>query len=70
MQNRPLKFSTFMLNSLNILNNTFCFPKNNYLCNGFDIPHENPIPTTKVGNYLWVEIKGVEIVEIIDYHNE
>jgi len=33
-------------------------------------PHENPIPTNQVGNYLWVEIKGVEIVEIIDYHNE
>jgi proteic killer suppression protein len=33
-------------------------------------PHENPIPVTSDGNYIWVEIKGVEIIEIIDYHNE
>lgn len=33
-------------------------------------PHENPIPVTPDGNYLWIEIKGVKIVEIIDYHNE
>ena len=33
-------------------------------------PHENPIPTNEVGGYIWVEIKGVEIIEIIDYHNE
>ena len=32
--------------------------------------HENPIPTNKVGGYIWIEIKGVEIIEIIDYHNE
>ncbi len=30
-------------------------------------PHENPIPTNKSGQYLWIEIKGVEIIEIVDY---
>lgn len=33
-------------------------------------PHENPIPTDKDGRYIWIEIKGVEIVEIINYHKE
>lgn len=31
-------------------------------------PHENPIPENEGGQYLWIEIKGVEIIEIIDYH--
>lgn len=31
-------------------------------------PHENPIPTNVGGQYLWIEIKGVEIIEIEDYH--
>jgi proteic killer suppression protein len=31
-------------------------------------PHENPIPTNEHGQYIWLEILGVEIVEIIDYH--
>lgn len=31
-------------------------------------PHEDPIPTNKDGQYLWIEIKGVEIIEIEDYH--
>ncbi|SFT36258.1 proteic killer suppression protein [Lishizhenia tianjinensis] len=31
-------------------------------------PHENPIPTNKNGQYLWIEILGVEIIEITDYH--
>ena len=31
-------------------------------------PHEDPIPQHAVGKYLWVEILGVEIVEITDYH--
>ena len=29
---------------------------------------ESPIPTDEDGKYIWVEIKGVEIVEIEDYH--
>lgn len=31
-------------------------------------PHERPIPTDAAGKYIWLEIKGVEIIEIIDYH--
>jgi proteic killer suppression protein len=31
-------------------------------------PHESPIPTNDSGQYLWIEIKGVEIIEIADYH--
>lgn len=31
-------------------------------------PHEDPIPTNEDGQYIWVEIKGVEIIEIEDYH--
>ena len=34
-------------------------------------PHENPIPTDPNGKYIWIEIKGIEIIEIInlDYLN-
>lgn len=32
------------------------------------IPHEEPIPCNSDGQYMWSEIKGVEIIEIIDYH--
>ena len=32
------------------------------------IPHENPIPEDENGKYIWIEIKGVEITEIVDYH--
>lgn len=31
-------------------------------------PHENPVPADKQGRYLWIEIHGVEIIEMIDYH--
>lgn len=31
-------------------------------------PHEDPIPTNDDGQYLWIEIKGIEIIEIADYH--
>ena len=31
-------------------------------------PHEDPISQNADGKYLWVEILGVEIVEITDYH--
>lgn len=33
-------------------------------------PHENPIPKNKDGQYIWLEINGVEVVEIINYHKE
>lgn len=31
-------------------------------------PHEKPIPTDGDGKYIWAEIKGIEIIEIKDYH--
>ncbi|QLE00801.1 type II toxin-antitoxin system RelE/ParE family toxin [Galbibacter sp. BG1] len=31
-------------------------------------PHEDPIPTNESGQYIWLKIKGVEIIEIVDYH--
>lgn len=31
-------------------------------------PHEDPIPIDPDGKYLWLEIHGVEIIEIKDYH--
>ncbi len=31
-------------------------------------PHEDPIPSNEQGQYIWLEIIGVEIMEIIDYH--
>lgn len=31
-------------------------------------PHEQPIPTDEHGRYIWVEIKGIELIEIKDYH--
>ncbi len=31
-------------------------------------PHENPIPENEHGQYIWLEIKGVEVIEIVDYH--
>lgn len=33
-------------------------------------PHEDPIPTDDNGKYIWIEIKGVEIVEIENYHGK
>lgn len=34
------------------------------------VPHENPIPTDGNGKYLWIEIRGVEITEITNYHGK
>ena len=31
-------------------------------------PFEKPIPTDESGKYIWLEIKEIEIIEIIDYH--
>ncbi len=31
-------------------------------------PLEKPIPEDAEGKYIWAEIKGVEIIEIVDYH--
>lgn len=33
-------------------------------------PHEDPIPTDENGKYKWIEIKGVEIIEIANYHGK
>jgi proteic killer suppression protein len=33
-------------------------------------PQEKPIPTNQSGKYIWIEIKAVEIIEIINYHKE
>jgi proteic killer suppression protein len=33
-------------------------------------PHENPIPTDSDGKYIWFEIKGIELIEIEDYHKK
>ena len=32
--------------------------------------HEVPIPTNNDGQYIWLEILGVEVIEIINYHKE
>lgn len=31
-------------------------------------PQEDPIPINEHGQYVWIEITGVEIIEIADYH--
>ncbi len=31
-------------------------------------PQSNPIPTNDDGQSVWIEIVGVEIIEIVDYH--
>lgn len=33
-------------------------------------PHEDPIPTNGNGQYVWLEIKGVEIIDIDNYHGK
>ena len=33
-------------------------------------PREKPIPTDEHGKYIWIGIKGVEVIEIINYHKE
>lgn len=33
-------------------------------------PHEDPIPTDENGKYVWIEITGVEIIEITNYHGK
>ena len=33
-------------------------------------PHENPIPSNEHGQYVWMEITGVEVVEVVNYHKE
>lgn len=34
------------------------------------IPQENPIPLNEHGQYVWMKIKGIEVVEVVNYHKE
>ena len=31
-------------------------------------PQERPIPTDEAGKYIWLQILGIEVIEIVDYH--
>jgi proteic killer suppression protein len=31
-------------------------------------PNENPIPTNVHGQYIWLNISVIEVIEIVDYH--
>lgn len=33
-------------------------------------PHEDPIPADSDGRYVWIEITGVEILDITNYHGK
>ncbi len=33
-------------------------------------PLKDPIPTNEDGQYIWLDITGVEVIEIINYHKE
>lgn len=33
-------------------------------------PTEKPIPTSETGIYIWLEIKSVDITEIVNYHGK
>ena len=33
-------------------------------------PHENPIPKDINGRFVWTEIQGVKVIEIVDYHKK
>lgn len=33
-------------------------------------PQEDPIPANEHGQYIWLEITGVEIIEVINYQKE
>jgi len=33
-------------------------------------PHEHPVPENEHGQYVWLKIVGVEIMEIVNYHKE
>lgn len=34
------------------------------------MPHEVPIPTNEHGRYIWMEITGAEVIEVVNYHKE
>lgn len=33
-------------------------------------PKEKPIPTDPDGKYIWIEIKAVELIEVVNYHGK
>lgn len=33
-------------------------------------PHEHPIPSNKDGQFIWIKITGLELLEITNYHKE
>lgn len=33
-------------------------------------PKERPIPTDPNGRYIWIEIKAVELIEVVNYHGK
>ena len=33
-------------------------------------PQEKPIPVNEHGQYIWLKIIGIEIIEIVNYHKE
>ena len=33
-------------------------------------PQENPIPVNEHGQYIWLQITGVEVIQVINYHKE
>lgn len=33
-------------------------------------PKERPIPTDPDGKYIWIEIKAVELIEVVNYHGK
>jgi len=33
-------------------------------------PLEHPIPTDEHGKYIWIEIKSIELSEIVNYHGK
>ena len=33
-------------------------------------PHNDPIPENEDGQYIWIEILAIEILEVVDYHKK
>ena len=33
-------------------------------------PLKNPIPSNEHGQFIWIEIKEIEVIEIVNYHKE
>lgn len=33
-------------------------------------PHEDPIPKNQDGQFIWAQINGVAVIEVVNYHKE